>query len=68
MSFSRTFFSFLTLLLDICSFPTGDKDIVEFTEDKKCGLWQVDAVLNPIKTPWTPGETVWQIASLRSPN
>lgn len=40
VSFSRTFFCFLTLLLDIYSFPTGNKNIVEFPEDKKRGFWR----------------------------
>lgn len=52
MSFSRTFFCFLTLLLDIYSYPTGNKDIVEFTEDKKCGFWQE-------KQGWTKPETLF---------
>lgn len=47
--FSRTFFCFLTLLLHIYSFPTGNKDSVEFTKDKKCGSQGAEAVVNEIK-------------------
>lgn len=46
---SRIFFCFLTLLLDSFSFPTGNKDIVEFTQDKKCGFWGAEVALNQIR-------------------
>lgn len=37
------------LLLHIYSFPTGNKDSVEFTKDKKCGSQGAEAVVNKIK-------------------